>query len=172
MPMPAHKRQDRELTPRQLAFANELAANGGIVMAAAITAGYSRAYARNGSSKNSAYALAKDPRITVIVNRIRQAKQQRTDWDVNRWRTETVALLADVRDTHPATAAKLLELLGRHVGAFADGLPSAQAAQAFAFLTAAMAGAPLAQAAEGPAALPAASQSTEDAHDAHEDAGA
>jgi len=59
--------------------------------------------------------------------------------------------LESTRASHPATAAKLLELLGRHVGAFADTAPSALAAETFAFLAAWRT---RQQASEQPASLP------------------
>ena len=124
----------RKLSARQERFAAELAVNP-IIHKAAVAVGYSPSYARG-----HAVDLARDSRIQQRISEIQAAQAIRTDFTVAAWRAKALELLARYENTNPSAAVKLLELLGRHLGALQTDQQSEGGKQMLAYLGAWAAG--------------------------------
>ena len=106
------KSQTRPLTGKQQAFVAEYCNNGFNALRACLTAGYSQSYAYHKSSQ----LVVKSSIKSAIEHR---QKQMGASWDIDWWRENTETALNDAQTSKSAIAqARVLEMAGKHIGAF------------------------------------------------------
>ena len=118
------------LTPRQRLFVDAVA-QGRNHSDAARFAGYT------GSSAGSAGSrMANVPHVQDAISRARTSYLVEKEWTLEHWRAELNYQYRRTRDTDTPSAVRILELAGKHLGAFEHSGDANGAAEALALLKA------------------------------------